>query len=72
MGRLAFLADEHVNRAYVSVLRSSGYRVDWFDGDEYEEGCDGEVLLARAKHYGLVTITNDGDFVELANRTAHT
>lgn len=40
MGRLAFLADEHVNRAYGSALRSSGYRVAWHDDDTYDPGTD--------------------------------
>ena len=71
MGRLAFLADEHVNRAYVSVLRSNGYRVAVV-GADYEPGTDDVTLLARCRSERLVLLTNDEDFVELAAECAHT
>lgn len=71
MGRLAFLADEHVNRAYVSALRSSGYRVTWLDDDTYDPGTDDVELLTWARREGLVTVTNDVDFVELGETAEH-
>ena len=69
MGRLAFLADEHVNRAYVSVLRSNGYRVESV-GSEREPGTTVETVLVHGLKEKLVLLTND-DSVELAARREH-
>lgn len=70
MSKLAFLADEHVNRAYVSALRSTGYRVLAVE-DGYEPGLADRALLATGRSEGLVIITNDDDFVKLAEDGDH-
>lgn len=71
MGRLSFLTDEHVNRAYVSVLRSSGYRVDWRDSDTSLAGATDHQLLHDATKRELIIITNDADFIRLADSVDH-
>jgi len=70
MSKLAFLADEHVNRAYVSALRSTGYCVLSVD-DGYEPGKADSELLATSRSEALVIITSDDDFVELAEDVDH-
>lgn len=71
MDRLGLLADEHVNRSYVSALRSTGYRVGWIDDDTYELGNDDIELLKLAREKGLVILTNDDDFTTLADTVDH-
>ena len=71
MGRLAFLADEHVDRAYVSAIRSNGFRVAWVDDDSYEAGSDDEELLQTASRAGFVTLTSDDDFARLGETIEH-
>ena len=70
MARLAFLADEHVSRAYCSALRSNGYHVERV-GSEYEPGTTDEAVLAQGLKANLVLLTNDDDFVELAAGREH-
>ncbi len=70
MSTLAFLADEHVNRAYVSALRSNGYRVRTV-GEGYEAGRPDESLLSIAWSGGFIIITSDDDFVRLADDVDH-
>jgi predicted nuclease of predicted toxin-antitoxin system len=72
MGRLALLADEHVKRGYVNALRSSGFDVRWLDDECYEAGTNDSLLLARAEREARVTVTNDEDFIELADTRDHT
>lgn len=71
MGRLDLLADEHVERGYVNALRSSGFDVRWLDDEGYEAGTADALLLSKAAREGRVTVTSDGDFVELAEATDH-
>lgn len=72
MGRLAFLADEHVNRAYISALRSTGFRVAWLDDGAYDPGAGDVELLERARSEHLVTVTSDDDFVAIGKTVEHT
>lgn len=71
MPGLAFLADVHVRRSYVTAVRSSGYRMVWLDHDAYDPTMADEALLAWGRRDGLVVVTSDADFVELADATAH-
>jgi predicted nuclease of predicted toxin-antitoxin system len=70
MGRLRFLADEHVDRAYVSALRSNGYEVVTA-GEAYDVGEDDGTILSTCRERDLVLLTNDVDFVELASKRPH-
>lgn len=70
MVKLAFLADEHVPRAYVRALRSSGFTVEQV-GDDHPGGIDDESLLEIGLEQGLVLVTNDRDFVGLAQERPH-
>ena len=70
MAPLRLLADEHVDSAYVTVLRSNGYDVATV-GPGYEPGTDDEELLELAVEDGRVVLTNDRDFVELARTCDH-
>lgn len=71
MARLPFLADVHVNRAYVSALRSNGYDVAWTDDGTYDPGANDVELLELARHLGLVTVTSDEDFAILGDSIEH-
>jgi predicted nuclease of predicted toxin-antitoxin system len=64
MDRLAFLVDEHVDRAYVRALRSNGYSVG-MPGDDYEAGMTDEAVLGVCHERGRVLVTNDRDFARL-------
>ena len=70
MAHLSFLADEHVKRSYVHALRAHG-----FDGVAVAEGAEtGErdaVHLERSSQQNLVVLTNDDDFVRLAQQRPH-
>lgn len=70
MGELAFLADEHVPRAYVHALRASGYTVERVASD-HPEGLDDDSLLEIGRDRQLVLVTNDRDFVRLARGRPH-
>lgn len=70
MERLRFFADEHVKSAYVTILRSSGYEVSAVDRD-YESGARDDEHLERCRHERRVIITNDDDFVRLAENRPH-
>lgn len=59
MDRLAFLADVHVKRAYVSAVRSSGYRMVWQDNDAYDHSIEDEELLDWGLRDGLLTTSHD-------------
>lgn len=71
MARLAFLADAHVNRAYVSAVRSNGFRMIWLDHEDYDPSIGDSALLDWGRREALVVVTNDSDFVELANSVEH-
>lgn len=70
MGRMKFLADEHVDSAYLSALRSNGYTVRAV-GDAYEAGDSDDRLIAAGRAENLVILTNDVDFVRLARNHDH-
>lgn len=71
MAQLAFLADVHVKRGYVSAVRSSGFRMVWVDDEAYDPAIGDEPLLAWGRRDGLVVVTNDTNFVELADANPH-
>lgn len=71
MDRLGFLADVHVNRGYVSAVRSNGFRMVWIDEETYDPGLPDDALLDWGLRDGLVIVTNDADFVDLAESTEH-
>lgn len=71
MPRLAFIADVHVRRAYVSAVRSNGFRMRWIDGEEYDPGLDDLALLEWSRRDDLVIVSNDADFVALARTRDH-
>lgn len=70
MGQLAFLADEHVDRALVTGVLANGYDVAVVRED-YPSGEDDETLLDVCEKRGLVLVTNDRDFVRLGRRREH-
>lgn len=70
MDRLSFLADEHVDRAFVAGIRDSGYDVA-VAGFGYPSGADDEALLRQCRERGLVLVTNDRDFALLGRSLAH-
>ena len=71
MGRLAFLADEHVDRALILGVRANGYDVAVV-GEEYPAGEDDGALMDVCEQRNLVLLTNDRDFVRLGRSRAHT
>jgi predicted nuclease of predicted toxin-antitoxin system len=70
MDRLRFFADEHVKSAYVTILRSNGYEVSAV-GRDYESGVEDDEHLERCRNERRVIITNDDDFVRLAENRPH-
>jgi predicted nuclease of predicted toxin-antitoxin system len=70
MARLSFLADEHVERAYVHALRANGFEVVAV-AEGNETGQRDDVHLGRSSRENLVVLTNDDDFVRLAQEQPH-
>ena len=71
MAQLSFLADEHVKRSYVHVLRANGFEVIAVaEGDA--TGLRDDIHLKRSSDERLVVLTNDDDFVRLAQEQPHT
>jgi len=69
MERLSFLADEHVRRAYVNALRANGF--DLTAVAEENSGRSDDHHLGTARDRDLVVLTNDDDFVRLAQEHEH-
>ncbi|EMA52466.1 MULTISPECIES: DUF5615 family PIN-like protein [Halococcus] len=70
MDPLSFRADEHVDSAFVTALRAEGYAVSAVD-EGYERGILDEEHLVVCRETEQVMLTNDDDFVELAEDVAH-
>lgn len=70
MARLPLFSDENVPRAFVSTLRSNGYRVETAR-ERYGQNTVDSELLADCTSDGLVLLTNDRDFVERGEQTDH-
>jgi predicted nuclease of predicted toxin-antitoxin system len=70
VGRLALLADEHVDRAFVGTLRQEGFDVATVNED-YHAGVDDKMHLEEAVSSGRVVLTNDADFTRLALDSDH-
>lgn len=68
---MEFVADEHVPSAVINALRSKGYDV-LHAPTGYAQGDDDPELLQNCADDGRVLITNDRDFVRLADETEHT
>ena len=61
---MRFLADENIPRAAVEALRSAGHEVLW--ACESSPGAPDMELLRTANQDGLIILTLDKDFGELA------
>jgi hypothetical protein len=70
MDRLRFLADEHVPSVFVGALRSNGFEVV-IGQERYGQGTDDPDILDDCATAGLVVLTNDRDFVGLAEERDH-
>ena len=70
MGELSFLADEHVDRAFVTGLQANGFEVAVV-GEDYPTGEDDVTLLDVCEEQDLVLLTNDRDFVRLGQQQPH-
>lgn len=70
MARLAFLADEHVPRVFLTTLRSSGYTVERAQ-DRYGQHSVDETIIDDCRDAGLIVLTNDRDFVRLGTERDH-
>lgn len=70
MGQLAFLADEHVDRALILGVRANGYEVAVVS-ESYPAGEDDDALLDVCENRGRVLITNDRDFVRIGRTRSH-
>lgn len=68
--RLSLLADEHVPRVFVGVLRSNGFDVTTAQ-DRYGQESVDESMLDDCAEEGRVVVTNDRDFVRLADERDH-
>jgi predicted nuclease of predicted toxin-antitoxin system len=64
---MRFLANENFPGKGVQELRTAGHEVFWIRTDS--PGIADDVVLARAAREGLVLLTFDKDFGELAWRT---
>lgn len=67
---ISLLADEHVRRAYVTALRSTGYDVLTVD-QRFEYGGTDREIITGCRNDGRVVLTNDTDFVHLAVELDH-
>lgn len=70
MSYLTFLADEHVDRAYVRALQSNGYDVHTV-GTDYQGGIADETHLSTCLEENRVIISNDRDFIRLGQTNEH-
>jgi predicted nuclease of predicted toxin-antitoxin system len=64
------VADEHVPSAVINALRSKGYDVIHAP-EGYAQGDDDPELLENCTEDGRVLLTNDRDFVRLADEKEH-
>jgi len=67
---MELVADEHVPSAVINALRSKGYDV-LHAPEEYAQGDDDPKLLQNCADDERVLLTNDRDFVRLADETEH-
>lgn len=69
-GRLSFLADVHVPRAFGDALRSDGFEVT-AARTEHPPGAGDEALLEWATDRSTVFLTNDRDFAAIHATVDH-
>ncbi|MDZ7689334.1 MAG: DUF5615 family PIN-like protein [Halobacteriales archaeon] len=67
---MEIVADEHVQSAVINALRSKGYEVRHAP-EKYGQGDDDPELLRNCADDGRILLTNDRDFVRLADETDH-
>ena len=70
MERLSLLVDEHVPRVFTNALRSTGFDVTTAQERYGEESVDSSIFEDCAVE-GVVIVTNDRDFVRLADERDH-
>ncbi len=70
MERLSLLVDEHVPRVFTGVLRSNGFDVTTAQERYGQESVD-ESIFEDCADEGMVVVTNDRDFVRLADERDH-
>lgn len=70
MPRLPLLVDEHVPSVFTNALRSSGFDVSTAQERFGQESVDKEILRGCAET-GTVLVTNDRDFLPLADGYDH-
>lgn len=69
MTRLSLLADEHVPSAVITALSSNGF--DVVAVAKERAGIDDKAVLSLALNQRRVILTNDRDFVLLADQRDH-
>lgn len=70
MGRLSFVADEHVPRVFTHALGSSGFDVTTAQERYGQESVDRSILVGSTDE-GRIVLTNDRDFVRIADDHDH-
>jgi len=70
MPHLSFLADEHVKRSYVRALRANGFEVVAVS-ESNDTGQADARHVETSSEQDLVVLTNDDDFVRLAEERSH-
>ena len=70
MERLSLLVDEHVPRVFTGALHSTGFDVTAAQDRYGQESVDSSILDDCAET-GTVIITNDRDFVRMADECDH-
>jgi predicted nuclease of predicted toxin-antitoxin system len=67
---LSVLADEHVNRVFITELSANGHDVAHV-GTDYDRGTSDPDLLERATENDRIVLSNDADFARLHGEADH-
>lgn len=70
MGRFRLLADEHVPRIFVTVLKSNGFEIETVQ-ERFGQRTDDAQILEFCSRADRVVLTNDRDFLKLAGAVDH-
>lgn len=70
MAKFSVLADEHVPSVFTTTLRSNGFDVTAAQA-RYGQGSVDATILDDCENEGLVVLTNDRDFVRMADERPH-
>jgi predicted nuclease of predicted toxin-antitoxin system len=65
---MKILADENCGRSFLSALTQAGHEVSLID--DIAPGLDDEAIFAMAREQGLVLLTHDRDFGNIAEHAA--